>query len=610
MGRPLPVVASATAPIRPATHVVVGSTCNLGCEGCAKLPFSAASRGAPPEHGPIVITGGEPMLERDLIARIRALPGPVWLETNGALLHSAMNVRRLAAAGLAGVRLFLPGWDEASSDRVARVDGIGRAQQAAAQNVLAAGLDLAFVMPIRDADIDRFAAWLERAERLAASRRDRDEPIKLFLSWTLAPEQAPGSALELSLARLALAAVRRGVIARFDGPLAPSPCRFRRPEAFASLFAGPTLPRAKPEDCTRCPLDGACAGPRAGAATTPLSHDGRPEVAFRSAVDALEHAEDVQGWIRAGASHRWGRENFVSIGSEPDIQTGGVVHSALLRAFYHCNQNCTFCWVDLQQPRVPDATIAQTFALMGLEGMKALSITGGEPTLDKRLESQVRLARALGIDQVTLQTNAVRLDAPGRAQRLADAGLTRAFVSLHGADENAGEAVTRAPGTFERTVRGIQNLLAAGVSVGAGVVFTYENAGQAREIIELVATRLRGTDLTLSVAAPINDRLDVQAITPRYSEVAPALREAARAARELGVPYAGLFGQCGLPPCILDADPVCFPELAREHPEWSAAGDFVHAEACEGCSLRRKCPGVRASYAAAYGVGELQPVVP
>jgi hypothetical protein len=102
--------------------------------------------------------------------------------------------------------------------------------------------------------------------------------------------------------------------------------------------------------------------------------------------------------------------------------------------------------------------------------------------------------------------------------------------------------------------------------------------------------------------------VDVRRVTPRYSALAPSLRAAAHAARDLGIRYAGLFGQCGLPPCILDADPICFPELGQSMREWSAPQDFVHAPACDACSLRRQCPGVRASYAAVHGTDELHAV--
>ncbi|MEB2312591.1 MAG: radical SAM protein [Sorangiineae bacterium] len=605
MGKPLPRLEPARA--RAPSHVLVETQCNLGCASCAKC----AARGAvelgawPP--GPVVITGGEPMLARGLLTRIRASSELTWLETNGTLLSSEVNVARLARAGLHGVRLFLPGWDRTSTDRIARVEGAGALQERAAENLLAAGLALAFVVPVWRAYALQLHEWLGRAERLAERRRHRDTPLEVSLAWMLAPDEPLDETVELALGRFALEATRRSMVARFDGPLAPAACAFTRPEAFASLFADAAPQRKKkPPTCAGCALDESCPGPGAGRPARALSPDGRAPIAFELAVDTLRRAGDVHAWVHAGESRRWGRENFVSIGSEPEIGAARAVPSALLRAFYNCNEDCTFCWVDLKQPRVPDAAVNQTLALMGLEKLRALSITGGEPTLDRRLEAQIRLARALGVTQVTLQTNAVMLADAEHARRLAHAGLTRAFVSLHGSTRATSERITRTPDTFERTIDGIQNLLAAGVSVGVGVVFTHENREEARALVELVATRLAGADLTLSVAAPINDRLEVEAITPRYGELAPTLREAAYAAHELGVPFAGLFGQCGVPPCVLDADPVCFPELAREHPDWSAAEDFLHAEACSGCRLEKKCPGIRRSYAAVYGTSELR----
>lgn len=608
MGKPLPRLdpARARARARAPSHVLVETQCNLGCASCAKCASSGAVELGAWPPGPVVITGGEPMLAPGLLARIRASDEPTWLETNGTLLSSEVNVARLARAGLHGVRLFLPGWDRTSTDRVARVEGAGALQERAAENLLAAGLELAFVVPVWRAYAERLSDWLGRAERLAERRRHRDAPLEVSLAWMLAPHEPLDEIVELALGRFALEATRRSMVGRFDGPLAPAACAFARPEAFASLFANSAPPRPKPPTCAGCALDEVCSGPGAGRPARALSPDGRAPIAFELAVDTLRRADDVHEWVRAGESRRWGRENFVSIGSEPEIGAARAVPSALLRAFYHCNEDCTFCWVDLKQPRVPDAAVSQTLALMGLEKLRALSITGGEPTLDRRLETQIRLARALGITQVTLQTNAVMLADEERATQLARAGLTRAFVSLHGSTRATSERITRTPGTFERTISGVQNLLAAGVSVGVGVVFTHENREEARALVELVATRLAGADLTLSVAAPINDRLDVETITPRYSELAPTLREAAYAAHELGVPFAGLFGQCGVPPCVLDADPVCFPELAREHPDWSAAEDFLHAEACSGCRLEKKCPGIRRSYAAVYGTSELR----
>jgi MoaA/NifB/PqqE/SkfB family radical SAM enzyme len=592
-----------------ARHLIWGAECNLGCEFCRKQLLATESLDGRPlaRDAEIVVTGGEPLLVPDLLRRLRSASVRAVLETNGALLHAPDNVRRLASVGVRGVRMFLPGWDGASTDRIARVEAIAALQEQAARNLIDAGLGLAFVVPVSEEHSARLSDWLSRAEQLALGR-PRERPLEVYLAYMIAPDRQPSRALELALGRLALDAIRRNMLVRFDGPLAPAPCRFERPEAFASLFAGPHEPRVKPGACAACALVDSCRGPAHGVSVAPLAAHGRPPEAFESCLRVLGEADRVQDWVRAGESHRWGRENFVSVGSEPDVPTGKSVRSALIRAFFHCNEDCTFCWVDLEQPSVPDQAIGQVLALMALEGMRALTVTGGEPTLDKRLESQIRLARALGTTQLTLQTNAVRLDDPRRARALAEAGLTHAFVSLHAAGSATNDAITRSRGNFERTLNGIRNLLEAGVSVGVGIVFTHENCDQARELILLIGGPLRGVDLTLSVAQSMNDRLDARRVAPRYTDLAPSLRQAAHTAHELGVRFTGLLGQCGIPPCILDADPICFPELDVDHPEWSAPQDFVHAEACESCSLRRKCPGLRASYARAYGTGELRPV--
>ncbi|MBI4954182.1 MAG: radical SAM protein, partial [Myxococcales bacterium] len=148
-------------------HAVVGTRCNLGCGYCLRLPPTAVSDAGAAEPGDVlVVGGGEPMLEPELLSRLRALPGPVVLETNGALLHVPSNVRRLAAARVRGVRLFLPGWDDESTDRLARVPGLASLQAAAARNVLDAGLELELCIPLTLELAAELPRWLERVEAL------------------------------------------------------------------------------------------------------------------------------------------------------------------------------------------------------------------------------------------------------------------------------------------------------------------------------------------------------------------------------------------------------------------------------------------------------------
>ncbi|MBI2402360.1 MAG: radical SAM protein, partial [Gemmatimonadetes bacterium] len=76
-----------------------------------------------------------------------------------------------------------------------------------------------------------------------------------------------------------------------------------------------------------------------------------------------------------------------------------------------------------------------------------LVLSGGEPTVNPHLEAYIHLAKEVGIQDVSLMTNAVRLEEPGVAESLRAAGLDRVFVSLHAPDAALSDRLTRAPGT-------------------------------------------------------------------------------------------------------------------------------------------------------------------
>ena len=67
--------------------------------------------------------------------------------------------------------------------------------------------------------------------------------------------------------------------------------------------------------------------------------------------------------------------------------------------------------------------------------------------------------------------------------------LSEAFVSLHGSTAIIGDAVTHAPGTYAKSVVGIDNLVARGVHVTLNFVICQTNLTDLVPFIELVASR-------------------------------------------------------------------------------------------------------------------------
>jgi hypothetical protein len=210
------------------------------------------------------------------------------------------------------------------------------------------------------------------------------------------------------------------------------------------------------------------------------------------------------------------------------------------------------------------------------------------------------------VARVELQTNALRCADPAYARALAEAGLTHALVSLHGASDAVADAVTLAPGTAARTAAGVDALLAAGVAVQLHFVVNGVNYGEAPAFVERVLARW-GTrpSLLFSFVAPM-DRVPKEAwLVPRFADAAPPLRAALDRCRVAGLRFTGPGSFCGLPLCVLDGDARYFPDR-HAVPEGSVSSEFVHPPVCDGCRERACCRGVRTAYAALHGTGDLR----
>jgi MoaA/NifB/PqqE/SkfB family radical SAM enzyme len=278
-----------------------------------------------------------------------------------------------------------------------------------------------------------------------------------------------------------------------------------------------------------------------------------------------------------------------------------------VRVNFHCNQACHFCFDSTHLPAASDERIRAAVRDAGRAGA-ILALSGGEPTLNSRLVEYVRLGRECAVREIELQTNATRLAEGNLARELARAGVDVAFVSLHGPTPEISDAVTAAPGTFERTVRGVDAAIAAGIRVRLNFVFCELNRGSFPDLVRLVAARWPRAELAVSFVAPSTDLVPRERwLIPRYSDVLASLADGVRIANERGVTLTGFESMCGLPLCLVP------PEFDRhlglaEVPSGLDRGEFVKPEPCGQCALSERCWGLRRGYAELYGTSELRPV--
>jgi radical SAM protein with 4Fe4S-binding SPASM domain len=171
------------------------------------------------------------------------------------------------------------------------------------------------------------------------------------------------------------------------------------------------------------------------------------------------------------------------------------------------------------------------------------SFTGGEPLLREDLERMIRHARRKGL-RINLITNAVLADRP-RARSLSSSGLRTAQVSVESPDEGTHDHLTDSPGSYRKTLTGIENLREAGISVQTNTTITALNADSAA----LMPGFLKGLGVerfAMNLYIPVGGPAAEGLFFP-YSKVAPVIEAVRRAARELGMTF---YWYSPVPHCI------------------------------------------------------------
>jgi MoaA/NifB/PqqE/SkfB family radical SAM enzyme len=550
----------------------------------------------------LVLSGGEPLLRRDLeslVVHARKGGAQVVIETNATLIDRARALS-LAAAGVTSVRVNVTGL-ASENDSVTRDEGGGERTLQGLEALISAGIAVELDAAIVRATL----AGLPKLPGLLHARLGSLAAVRALV-LRVPVEGAPvGELVSYEEAAQVIATVDSeargfGLRLRLGPDSGPPPCVFPHQSRAAALF--PLTPGAARRQhhvavaaCAKCLLADRCSGlPQAYLAQRPAPP-----------MQPIEDEKIRRRLSIIGTVEEQVAREFVSMNRyESDA---GPVFEKVVRVVFTCNQSCRFCFVSTHLPTPESATIRQAIVDGGRDGLR-ITLSGGEPTLHPELVAFVRLAKEHSTHPVCLQTNATRLTEAESVNALVEAGLGEAFVSLHGCTAETSDRVTGTPGTFEKTIRGIDQLAKAPITLVLNFVIEQRNQHELVPYVQFVASRWPTALVNFSFVSPATDVVPREtALIPRYSEAMPALAQAVADARTAGVKVLGFESMCGLPLCLVPSDFDRFLTLT-EVPEELVRGEFVKPPPCRGCALEKKCYGVHRGYMALYGDAELRPV--
>ena len=300
-----------------------------------------------------------------------------------------------------------------------------------------------------------------------------------------------------------------------------------------------------------------------------------------------------------------------------------------------CNQNCVFCVVKGENvgkfgsmPKEEAEKIIKDFIS---SGGRTIVFTGGEPTLRDDLAEIIDYAEKFDdLRGISIITNGVRLSDKNYLKKLLEADRKHKMsfcFSLHSHKKEISELLTRAKGTFEKTIKGLENVIQSNRVVSIYQVITSKNY---RDLLEFCRFLNKNypqiREITFAYPFPQGNALLNDWIFTKISSLRPYLIKALKFLEEknyrIYIAACGQFPLCCIPgfeETVLRGVEIgeedisgvvgkkAFHEFEMASDEWVNQYKGKSKE-CQKCILRTICQGFWKKYIELFGFDGIQPV--
>ncbi len=208
---------------------------------------------------------------------------------------------------------------------------------------------------------------------------------------------------------------------------------------------------------------------------------------------------------------------------------------------YRCNNACRFCYAYSPYRDTGEMTTEEVKRVIDIivddAKVPSLSFTGGEPTLREDLFELIAYGREKGL-RVNLITNGRRCGNKEFVQKLVDAGLNSAQVSIEGPDAETHDYIVGAKGAFKQMVQGVKNLRATDIYTHCNTTICLPNVDRLEDLVDFHADELELSYFSMNMviytgtAAKLRDELQI-----KYSEIEEIVKRVKRRASKKGIQF-------------------------------------------------------------------------
>ena len=289
-----------------------------------------------------------------------------------------------------------------------------------------------------------------------------------------------------------------------------------------------------------------------------------------------------------------------------------------LKTGFACNNRCIFCVQGDKRKIHKNKTTEELKGLLreGRKRAASVVLTGGEVTIRQDLAELVACAKELGYEIIQLQTNARMFAYGAFADSMIDAGVTEVSPAIHGPTAEVHDALTRSPGSFEQTVRGIRRLVNARIPILMNSVITRKNYRLLPDTARLfVSLQVRQFQLAF-VHALGTAAQNFEEVVPRYEDTEPFVHEALDIGVRAGItvmteaiPYCfmGGYEQYVAERIIPDTTIYDADTTLENYTTYRLTEGKLKGPPCEACTMAAECEGPWREYPEHFGWDEFKP---
>jgi len=280
---------------------------------------------------------------------------------------------------------------------------------------------------------------------------------------------------------------------------------------------------------------------------------------------------------------------------------------------HNCDLACGFCSQGEFDPAVKSSLRGAVRHICAAkeQGYTRLGFSGGEALLHRDLAFLTAAARRTGFRIIRLQTNGMKLADRALCARLAAAGLTVCKFTFLGDASGPHDRLTGRPGSFKKSLMGLDNMLALKLSVGVNILVTGQNHRGLKQILKFFMDRGVSEFVLIYPIYAGNMRKNFKTLGVGMPEASDGITAALDFAQAAGLGNG--VKALNMPPCLLPGHEHKASDLYKFNtvvaspcmPVRDLDKDVSRAKerglVCAGCVFRKKCRGVDRNYLELFG---------